>query len=326
MNIRVIFLIFLSFLALLSFSGSVLNGSTDMGVQAFLALLKGNENKLFSQIIFEIRIPRAMSAFVTGGLLALAGALMQILLRNPLADPYVLGVSGGAAVTTLLLLLLGVTGVALTSGAWAGSLLTICCVFILAKRKNPWNTQRVLLTGIALASGFSAVISFILLMSPERELRGMLFWLMGDLSYAQWPMVEATILIIGLAISFYLARELNILLRGESEARSLGVNTQRLQIILYFLTSGLTAAAVTLAGCIGFVGLIVPHLLRLLGMQDQRVLLPAAVLLGGTLLTFADTLARSLVSPEALPVGIMMALIGIPVFLFLLQKTARCKR
>jgi iron complex transport system permease protein len=284
--------------------------------------MKTQNGGLLHDIIFSIRLPRTLSAFVSGGLLALGGALMQILLRNPLADPYVLGVSGGAAVTTLLLLFFGITGVSLVSGAWIGSLASILLLFVFAKRNQPWNTQRVLLTGVALASGFSALISFILLVSPEHELRGMLFWLIGDLSFAHTPIIEAVILFLGLMVSFYLAPELNILLRGEQEARALGVHTQRLQMILYLVSSALTAAAVTLAGCIGFVGLIVPHTLRLLGLHDQRFLLPAAVLLGGSLLTIADTLARILISPQQLPVGIMMALVGIPTFLILLQKNS----
>lgn len=299
---------------------SLFKGSTLINIYQLFNAIKSEENTLLHQIIFSIRLPRTFSAFITGGLLALSGALMQILLRNPLADPYVLGISGGAAVATMLLLLLGVSGLGLISGAWIGSLVTVFLVFVLAKRNNPWDTQRVLLTGVAIASGFSAFISFILMISPERELRSMLFWLMGDLSYAHAPFVETGILLIGLLISMALAGELNILLRGDKEARALGVNTQRLYLALYFLSSALAAAAVALAGCIGFVGLIVPHLLRLLGLHDQRFLLPASVLLGGILLTFADTLARTLLNPQQLPVGIMMALIGIPVFLFLLQK------
>lgn len=320
MNIRLNLLIFLTLLSGLSICCSLFKGSTSVDSYQLLDALKGSKNSLLHEIVFSIRLPRALSAFVTGGLLALSGALMQILLRNPLADPYVLGISGGAAVATLLLLLFGITGISLVSGAWAGSLITSLLVFVLAKHRSPWNSQRVLLTGIALASGFSALISFILLISPERELRSMLFWLIGDLSYARIPELEFIILFCGLVISFGLARELNILLRGEQEAKALGVNTQRLQITLYLLSSALTATAVTLAGCIGFVGLIIPHTLRLLGLHDQRYLLPAAALLGGALLTFADLLARTLLSPQQIPVGMMMAVLGIPVFLILLQK------
>ncbi len=313
MTIRINLLIILTFLAILSMAGSLLIGSTQL-----LSLFQ-TDKVLLHNIIVSIRLPRTLSAFTTGGLLALSGALMQVFLRNPLADPYVLGVSGGAAVSTLGLLLLGYNGLVLVSGAWVGSLLTILLIFMLVKSSQFWNTHQILLTGLALSSGFSALISFILVISPDRELHGMLFWLMGDLSFAHLPTAEAIILIFGLIISFGFAREFNILQRGEYEAKTLGINTHRLQIILFLLSSALTAAAVTLAGCIGFIGLIVPHMLRLLGLHDHRFLFPGCVLLGGGLLTCADTLARTLLSPQQLPVGIIMALIGIPVFLFLIR-------
>ena len=278
------------------------------------------DHALSHDIIIHLRLPRTLSAFVTGGLLALAGAMMQVLLRNPLADPYILGISGGAAVMSLLIMLCGLTGYWVTGGAWLGSLLAIFLVFFLTGRQSIWSAQRVLLTGIALASGFSALISFILIVSSERELHGMLFWLLGDLSFSHWPILESMILIFGLICSFSLAKQLNILMRGEQEARALGVNALRLQWQLYFLCALLTAAAVALAGCIGFVGLIVPHVFRLICGYDHRLLLPGCVLLGGSVLTMADALSRTLFAPQQLPVGIMMSLIGIPVFLFLLQK------
>lgn len=301
---------------------SLFKGSTLISIyQLFAALFQHNQS-LTSEIILNFRLPRTFSAFVTGGLLGLAGAMMQVLLRNPLADPYVLGISGGAATMSLLCLLCGLTGFWLTGGAWVGSLIAILLVFAFNKKQSVWNTQRVLLTGIALASGFSALISCILIMSSEKELHGMLFWLLGDLSFAHMPFLESIILLIGLILSLGLAKQLNILGRGEKEAKSLGIPTTRLQIQLYFLSALLTAAAVALAGCIGFIGLIVPHAFRLLCGYDHRLLLPGCVLLGGSLLTIADTLSRTLFAPQQIPVGIVMTLIGIPVFLFLLHKNS----
>ena len=301
---------------------SLFKGSTLISIyQLFTALFEG-PSTLTSEIIWHFRLPRTFSAFVTGGLLGLSGAIMQVLLRNPLADPYVLGISGGAATMSLFCILAGLTGVWLTGGAWLGSLLAILLVFAFNKKQTSWNTQRVLLTGVALASGFSAVISCILVISSDKELHGMLFWLLGDLSFARIPFLESGILVAGLVLSLSLAKQLNILGRGEKEAKSLGINTTRLQLQLYFLSALLTAAAVALAGCIGFIGLIVPHTFRLLCGYDHRLLLPGCILLGGSLLTIADTLSRTLFAPQQIPVGIIMTLTGIPVFLFLLHKNS----
>lgn len=220
---------------------------------------------------------------------------------------------------TLLCMLLGISGYWLTGGAWAGSLLAMLLVFLCTK-KIAGQPQQLLLTGVALASGFSALSSLILSISPDHTLRGMLFWLVGDLSEAHLPVLEGCVLLIGLMMSLSFARELNLLVRGEKAAKALGVNTHRLQWKLYLLSSFLTATAVTLAGCIGFVGLIVPHMFRLLFGYDHRFLLPGCVLMGGSLLTIADMLSRRLFFPQQLPVGIVMVLIGIPIFIFLLQK------
>lgn len=271
------------------------------------------------QIIFSIRLPQTLTAFVTGGLLALAGALMQILLRNPLADPYVLGTSGGAALVTLILMFLGVTGLALPLGAWIGSLLAIF-LLVFFSRKNFFSHEHLILIGIALSSAFSALMSLILFLSPDHVLRGMLFWLVGDLSNSTIPYFGFLVLVLGFLISFKFSSDLNILARGEKEALALGVNVPRLKIFLFLLTALLTATAVTIAGCIGFIGLIIPHALRLIGGSDHRFLLPSSVLLGGIFLTVADLISRKIFVAEQLPVGMVMALLGIPVFLVLLQR------
>jgi iron complex transport system permease protein len=312
----------LSLIALSCLGLAICNGGQAIHFHDTLIALLGHTNTTQQDIVFRIRLPHALTAFVTGGLLALAGALMQVLVRNPLADPYVLGVSGGAAVITLVLMLCGLSGMWLIGGAWVGSLITILVVFLLTKNQLRWGSQQLLLTGIALASGFSACISLLLLISPDATLRGMLFWLVGDLSAARLPWFESGILIVGLLFSLCFAKELNILTRGEKAAKALGVNTHALQWKLYLLSSLLTATAVTLAGCIGFIGLIIPHVFRLLFGYDHRYLLPGSVLLGGSLLCSADLLSRIVFFPQEIPVGIMMAFIGIPVFLFLLQKNS----
>jgi len=301
-------------------TAALLIGSVDVGAAAAWSVLQGDGDPLQRSVLLDLRLPRALSAFAVGGLLALAGTLMQVLLRNPLADPYILGVSGGAAVAALLAMLVGGAGLVLTGAAFGGALLTILLVFALARRQGSWTAVRLLLTGVVIASGWAALIGLILAISPDTTLRGMLFWLMGDLEFAAHPLGAWLALAAGLAVALTLARDLNVLARGDLQARTLGVPVALLFPLLYVLTSLLTAAAVTLAGSIGFIGLIVPHLLRLLGGGDHRVLLPGAVLLGGSLLTGADTLARSLIAPQQLPVGVITALLGVPVFLYLLNR------
>jgi iron complex transport system permease protein len=284
------------------------------------ALLGGHDNATAYLVIHELRLPRALSAFAVGGLLALSGALLQVLLRNPLADPYVLGISGGAAVATLLSMLAGLGAGWLRGNAFLGAMLSMLIVFGLSRAGSAWTQNRLLLTGVVVAAGWGAVISLILAMAPAAQVQGMLFWLIGDLSYASQPGVAIVALLTGLAVSLWLARPLNLLMRGDTFA-ALGENPARLRLMIYLLASLLTAMAVTLAGSIGFVGLVIPHILRLVGGSDHRFLLPASVLLGGGFLTVADTLARSGAAPMQLPVGVLTALLGVPVFLFLLART-----
>lgn len=294
---------------------SLSKGSTSIPIYQLLF----SEKNQFNAIFFQLRLPRTLTAFVCGSLLALAGSLMQLLLQNPLADPYVLGISGGAALTTLLMMLAGIGAEWYMVGAWLGGLITIAFILFLARNKA-WQAQTLLLAGIALACGFSACISFILLMAPNTTLHSMLFWLNGDLNNAQLPWAGILILFLGLIFCFLLAPGLNIFSRGEIEARSLGLANEKYRLALYLLSSLFTAAAVTLCGCIGFIGLIIPHLTRCLIGFDQRIALPSAALLGGGLLTLADTLARTLFAPQQIPVGILMAILGVPVFVWMLQK------
>jgi iron complex transport system permease protein len=299
---------------------SLLLALTVGSVPVELGAIFNDSDALGRSLILELRLPRALSAFAVGGLLALAGALMQVLLRNPLADPYILGISGGAAVGALLSLLLGL-GVGWTTGnAFIGALLSMSLVFGLAHGRGSWSPLRLLLTGVVVAAGWGAVIGFILAIAPERNLHGMLFWLMGDLSHAPPPLWGLLVTGAGLLLCLPFARDLNVLARGELTAGALGVAVPRLRLTLYVVASLLTATAVTIAGSVGFVGLVIPHLLRLLGLSDHRRLLPAAVLAGGSLLVLADTLARSVIAPQQLPVGVITALLGVPVFLLLLHR------
>ena len=271
-------------------------------------------------IVLELRLPRALAGFACGGLLALAGALMQVLLRNPLADPYVLGISGGAGVGALSAMLLGLAGIGIAGLSFVGALSAMLLVFGLAHGDGSWTQTRLLLTGVVVAAGCGAVVALILSIAPEQKIHGMLFWLMGDLSQVADSLPALAVLALALAVALPFARELNLLARGAEQALALGVAVTTLRRLVYVIASLATAAAVTTAGSIGFIGLIVPHLARLAVGNDQRLLLPASTLAGGSLLVLADTLARTVVAPIQLPVGVLTALIGVPVFLYLLGK------
>lgn len=313
-------LLILIILSLLSFIIAFVVGSYSLTFSQIWQAFSSSQQSIEHTIIWDLRAPRAYTAFITGGLLSLAGALMQVLLRNPLADPYILGVSGGASVAALFSMSLGLSTGWLSGSAFIGALVSILLVFGLSHGKGNWNPTRLLLTGVVIAAGWGAMINFILSSSPEKPLRGMLFWLMGDLSHAQPSIIGLLVLIFALIITFIMARQLNILSRGELQASVLGVSVKPLRITLFLLASLLTAFAVTQAGSVGFIGLIVPHMLRLIAGSDHRLLLPASVLLGGSLLLISDTLARTIIAPQQLPVGVITAFIGVPFFLYLLNK------
>lgn len=312
----------LAVISLLCMALSVSIGSASLSPFAdSWAVLIGTGSPLHQTLILELRLPRTLSAFATGGLLAVAGALMQVLLRNPLADPYILGLSGGAAVGALLAMLAGFAGAFVSGSAFAGALLATLLVFGLAHGTGSWTPSRLLLTGVVVAAGWGAIMTLILAMSPARQLPGMLYWLMGDLSHAANPVAALVLLTMVCALVFPLGRSLNVLARGPLQAAALGVSVRSLEWLIYVLASLLTAAAVSMAGSIGFVGLVVPHMLRLVLGNDQRLILPACALAGGTLLVLADTLARVVIAPEQLPVGVITALLGVPTFLYLLYRS-----
>jgi len=308
--------------ALAALGAALAIGSVAIDLSTVLDALTGDAQVAQVAIVRDLRLPRALAAFATGGLLATAGALMQVLLRNPLADPYVLGLSGGAAAGSLTALLLGVAALA-APAAFAGALLSTFIVFGLARagaERMPWTATRLLLTGAVVAAGWSALISLLLALAPDAQVKGMLFWLIGDLAGATiaWPALVTLAVVVAAALA--LARDLNVLARGEDVAAALGVAVPRITLALHALAALAAAAAVTTAGSVGFVGLIVPHALRLAVGNDQRLLLPASALAGGTLVVLADTLARSVAAPAQLPVGVVTALIGVPVFLWLLSR------
>ena len=280
----------------------------------------------FKSVVFDIRLPRIALGILVGASLSTAGAGFQALLRNPLADPYVLGVSSGAALGAIIsLAVVPQMPAVIQFAAFAGAAATIAAVYFLGRRGGQVDSATLLLAGIVAVSFLSAVIMFLMTTLPGRELRGMAFWLMGDL--ATQPSINLgwlyLLLIVGAGSIYTTSSDLNLILTGEQEARHLGVNVNRVKLVVYVAASLLTGLAVSVSGAIGYVGLIVPHLMRMMFGSDYRVLIPASAIGGAILIVFADMLARTVVAPTELPVGAMTALVGAPVFIYLMRRRVR---
>lgn len=279
-----------------------------------------DDRALAQQILVELRGPRVAAAFACGGLLAIAGALMQTLFRNPLAEPYLLGASGGAGLLALLGMAAGLAWPAVSALAFAGSLLALALAAALGGRLLARDHTPLLLAGVMLAAGFGALIALVLALAPAERLPGMLFFLMGDLAWADRPGLLWGGLAVAVVVGLALARRLDVLQLAPLKAASLGVAVAPTRWMLFGLAGACTALVVAQAGSIGFVGLMVPHALRKLGFSGHRLLLPAAALAGGCLLVLADALARTVIEPRELPVGVLTALIGVPMMLWLLRR------
>lgn len=308
----------LFFFAISSLLGGLLLGSVDITwLEIAQILLKPNEES-HSIIIWELRLPRVLTAFACGSLLAIAGALLQVLLRNPLADPYILGISGGASVGALTAMILGWTTTSINLSSLAGALTIIGLIFYFNFRSPTWDIYRLLLIGVVLSATCSAITTLLLSIAPAHDMKGMLFWIMGDLSRSEASLTTWVTLFILVFTSLLLASDLNVLSIGQLKAKSLGIAVNTLQILIFLIASIATVTALLQAGAIGFVGLLTPHVIRLAGVNDYRWLIPCVVLLGGGFLVFADTLARTLWAPQQLPVGVFTALLGSPILLMLL--------
>ena len=297
------------------------SGSADIGFGDAMRALFGEAPENTRALILDLRLPRALTAFSVGGLLAIAGVLMQVLLRNPLADPYILGSSGGAAVAALFAMILGLSSIVIDIAAFGGAMAATLLVFSIAHGTGSWAPARLLLTGVVLAAGFSAATTLLLALSPEQNLRGMLFWLMGDLSFAYEPGRVLWLMLALAAGATLSARHLNVLSRGELQAAIVGMPVIGFRYIVFAAASLATALSVTTVGVIGFIGLVVPHLVRLVAGSDHRIVVPASALAGGSLLVIADTLARTIMAPRQLPVGALTAAIGVPLFLILMSRS-----
>jgi len=288
--------------------------------------LVGTGDEATVAIVRELRMPRVVLAFLVGGCLAVTGAALQALVRNPLADPYLLGLSGGAGLGAVGAIALGIGGAwTVPAAALVGALLAILLVYRVALVAGSVLDARVLLLGGVVVGAFAAsVMGAIMALSPAPEVRNALMWLLGSFDRASWRAVAifAVYASLPLAVLYTLSRTLDLIALGEEPARFLGANVERTKRVLYVTASLLTAVAVAIAGIIGFVGLVVPHAIRMVWGHLHRNLLPAAFLLGGILLVIADALARTAFAPLELPVGVVTALIGVPIFVLLVRRWA----
>ena len=276
-------------------------------------------------ILFSIRIPRIVFAGIVGASLSCSGAVFQGILRNPLADPYILGVSGGAAAGAIVAIVFGLDSLpfGITAVAFIGGISSILLVWGLAGSSAELRTDRILLSGVIVNAFFSALIMFLVAVAGNDRLQGVIFWLMGDLGMAEKKdVILATLFMItGFIVMFLHARDLNVMLAGEDTALQLGINVKKTRMAMLLAASLVTASAVSMSGIIGFVGLIIPHIARMLFGSDNRLLLPASLLFGGAFLIVADAIARTVIAPSELPVGVITALCGAPYFAYLMKRS-----
>ncbi|MFQ5688956.1 MAG: FecCD family ABC transporter permease [Gemmatimonadota bacterium] len=315
-------------LVLLAGSSGVLLGPAGFSpAELWRALMPGAEPSTARSILLSLRLPRTVGALATGASLAVSGALFQALLRNPLAEPYLLGVSSGAALGAVAAITLGLGSLGpafLTLASLAGAILAVGVVFRVASVVGKLDTRVLILAGVVVASFFGACVMLLLTFAEGEALRSAVLWTMGSLAGASWG-TDLALLAYALpasAIAFGMSRDLNALALGEEAAAHLGTDVERAKRRAYFLASALAAAAVAVAGVVGFVGLVVPHTVRLLWGADHRLVLPLSFLGGAALLGLADTAARTVASPLEVPIGVITALVGVPFFLFLLRRSS----
>ena len=325
-------LLIVSFLLLIVLSLAIILGlaigSTESSIDEIIQSLLGKtrEGSMLTAIIWQIRFPRVLLAALVGATLSLGGLVFQALLRNPLAEPYILGVSGGSAIGAIIGILIGLSrfpGVSLT--AFAGSMVTLLLVLIMSTGKTILKKDSLLLSGVMINAFCSAIIMFLISMTQDAKLHNILFWLMGDLSMADIEQVGilAAMLFPCFILLFWLSHSMNLLLMGKEMAQSMGVNIKVVTVTLLVSTSFMVSATVSNCGPLGFVGLVIPHLLRLILGPDHRILVPACILGGSAYMVICDLLARILPEHGEMPAGVITALIGAPLFIYLLKRSRR---
>lgn len=296
------------------------------GIRRVFSFFSDNssDDSMMEIIVWKIRLPRVLLAALVGATLSLGGLVFQALLRNPLAEPYILGISGGSAIGAIMGILMGLSrfpGVAVT--AFVGSMGTLLLVLVMASGQNVLKKDSLLLSGVMVNAFCSAVIMFLISLTQDSRIHNILFWLMGDLSLAEMNQVvilSAMVLPCFLLV-FCLSNSMNLMLMGKEMARSMGVNIKAVTILLLTATSFMISSTVSQCGLIGFVGLVMPHLLRLLLGPDHRVMVPACIVGGAGFMVSCDILARTLPEQGEIPIGVITAMIGAPLFIFLLKRS-----
>ncbi|MDE2982544.1 MAG: iron ABC transporter permease [Gemmatimonadota bacterium] len=323
-------LVLLALVLVAAMAISVSFGASGLGPADLWRALSADGDPTARSILLQLRLPRAVLAALVGGALGLSGCTFQALLRNPLADPYVLGVSGGAAVGAVAIVVTGIGVVlpwTLPVGAFLGAVAAMALVLEITRRASPgrMDTRVLILAGVIIGAFFNAIILLMLSVADVESFRSAVFWMMGNLSGADWGSTSLLAVLLvptGVAV-LSLARAFNLLSRGEEVAHYLGASVQRVKLTAYLAASLMVGAAVAAAGVIGFVGLIVPHAVRLAWGNDHRLLLPASFLAGTSFLLVADTVARLVVAPAELPTGVVTAVAGVPFFVALLMRGGR---
>jgi iron complex transport system permease protein len=289
----------------------------------------GEWSKATEHIVWLIRLPRVLLAVFVGGGLAVIGVTIQAMVRNPLASPYILGISSGAtagvaaAIIVGLLSYLGPFGI--SAAAFLGALASLGLVFLFARIRGMLNSLRLVLAGVAVSAMFSSVASFLMYMAPDSSLRDVMYWMLGSVAGAKWSNIGVPAVILGFGMIYltFQARPLNTMIMGEETAMTLGIDTNRLRKHLFVVVSLLGGVLVAVSGTIGFVGLMMPHIVRLLVGTDHRRVLPTALLSGAIYLIWIDVIARTILQPKELPIGIITAMIGAPFFIFLMRRSAK---
>ena len=313
---------------LIAFSLGLSIGPTKSGMRAaFSALFSTNESdSVLYSIVWHIRLPRVLLAAVVGATLSLGGLVFQALLRNPLAEPFILGISGGSAIGAIIGILLGLArfpGICFMS--FLGSLATLALILVMSTGKSILRKDALLLSGVMVNAFCSAIIMFLISITQDARLHNIIFWLMGDLSAADLPQVVilGAILIPCFILVFVFSHSMNLLMMGKDMARTMGINIKAVTITLLIVTSFMVSATVSFSGLVGFVGLVIPHLLRLVLGPDHRFLVPACLFGGASYLVLCDLLARTLPQQGEIPAGVITALIGAPLFIILLKKSRK---